>query len=220
MSLIWNYESPSCGAHGGGSTADTQNGGATLVAHRADVDFSLVRLNSTPSAAYDVVFAGWDANGAAPAGSIGIHHPSGWVKAVTQNTHTLTTVDSCILAGATATHWQTGPYAQGTTEGGSSGSALLIPSNAPGGTGNRVIGTLSGGGAACSGSVPNSQTDCYGKLSVAFDGPNASQRLSDWLAPVSDVIFDNGFEVAGALLQRDTVLTMPSAVRAAVRPQH
>jgi hypothetical protein len=215
MSLIWNYESPSCGAHGGGSTADTQNGGATLVAHRADVDFSLVRLNSTPSSAFDVAYAGWDANGVAQAGSIGIHHPSGWVKAITQNTHTLTTIDSCILAGTTDTHWQTGPYAQGTTEGGSSGSALLIPANAPGGLGGRVIGTLSGGGAACSGNVPNSLTDCYGKLSVAFDGPSASTRLSDWLAPLSDVIFANGFDPAAAALQ-GTVLTMPSALRPAV----
>ncbi|MEO7432636.1 MAG: hypothetical protein ABIR62_11570 [Dokdonella sp.] len=219
MSLIWNYESSTCGAHGGGSTADTQNGGATLVAHRADVDFALVRLNSMPSSAFDVAYAGWDANGTATAGSIGVHHPSGWVKAITQNTHTLTTVNNCIGTGgsSTATHWKTGPYAQGTTEGGSSGSALLIPSNAPGGIGGRVIGMLSGGGAACSGNVPNTLTDCYGKFSVAFDGASASQRLSDWLAAASDTIFRNGFELAGAATTAEppAVRSVPSAVRPA-----
>ncbi|MEO7431853.1 MAG: hypothetical protein ABIR62_07480 [Dokdonella sp.] len=219
MSLIWNYESPTCGAHGGGSTADTQNGGATLVAHRADVDFSLVRLNSMPSSAFNVAYAGWDANGTATAGSIGIHHPSGWVKAITQNTHTLTTINNCIGTGggSTATHWKTGPYAQGTTEGGSSGSALLIPSNAPGGGGGRVIGMLSGGGAACSGSVPNTLTDCYGKFSVAFDGSSASQRLSDWLAATSDTIFRNGFEGATAATTAEpaSVRSVPSVVRPA-----
>ena len=69
MSLIWNYQSPTCGAHGGGSTADTQNGGATLLAHRADVDFSLVRLNSQPSSAFQVAYAGWYAGSAVAAGS-------------------------------------------------------------------------------------------------------------------------------------------------------
>jgi hypothetical protein len=213
MSLIWNYQSPTCGAHGGGSTADTQNGGATLVAHRTDVDFSLVRLNSTPSSAYNVVYAGWDANGAAVQGSIGIHHPSGWVKAITQNTHTLTTINSCIGTGGSGTHWQTGPYAQGTTEGGSSGSAILIPAGDASGSGGRVIGTLSGGGAACNGSVPNNQPDCYGKLSVAFNGPTPAQRLSDWLAPATDTIFQNGFDPATAVQAQ--ILTMPSATRPA-----
>lgn len=214
MSLIWNYESPTCGAHGGGSTADTQNGGALLVAHRADVDFSLVKLNSAPASAFDVIYAGWVASNDVPHGSIGLHHPSGWVKAITQNTHTLTTIDNCIGTGggSTNTHWQTGPYAMGTTEGGSSGSAILIPAGDPSGYGNRVVGTLSGGGAACSGSVPNNQPDCYGKLSVAFDGPIPSQRLRDWLAPTTDIIFRNGFDPL-AVIDLATATGAPSATR-------
>jgi V8-like Glu-specific endopeptidase len=216
MSLIWNYESPTCGQHGGGSDVDTQNGGATLVANRADADFSLVRLNSTPSAGFDVVYAGWVASTDVPLGSIGIHHPSGWMKAITQNTHTLTTINNCIGTGggSTNTHWQTGPYAQGTTEGGSSGSALLIPAGDPSGYGNRVIGMLSGGGAACSGSVPNNQPDCYGKFSVAWDGASSSVRLRDWLAPgPSDRIFANGFE-SGAV-QLDEPVSAPTVTRPA-----
>jgi len=180
MSLIWNYEAPTCGQHGGGSTADTQNGGATLIAHRTDVDFSLVRLNSTPPTEYDVFYAGWDASGDVPDGSIGIHHPSGWVKAITENLITPTTVNSCIGTGGSQTHWRVGPYEQGTTEGGSSGSAIFVPSGDSTGHQNLITGTLSGGTAFCD--VPQG-TDCYGKTAVAWDGSSAAQRLSDWLDP-------------------------------------
>ena len=180
MSLIWNYESPSCGQHGGGSTADTQNGGATLISHRTDVDFSLVRLNSTPPTDYNVYYAGWDATGDIPDGSIGIHHPSGWVKAITENLNPLTTINSCIGSGGSQTHWKTGPYSQGTTEGGSSGSAIFVPSGDSTGHDNLITGTLSGGTAFCD--VPQG-TDCYGKTSVAWDGTSATTRLHDWLDP-------------------------------------
>jgi lysyl endopeptidase len=208
MSLIWNYESPGCGQHGGGSTAQTQNGGATLRSHRADVDVALVELNSLPPTAYGVFYAGWDASGVAPAGSIGIHHPSGWVKAITEDDNGLTTMNSCIGSGGSSSHWRTGePYAQGTTEGGSSGSAIVVPFGDASGHQNLIIGTLSGGSAACSGSVPNSGYDCYGKFSVAWDGSSASTRLRDWLDPqasgattlpgidpTGDSIFSDGFD--------------------------
>ncbi|HET6545496.1 MAG TPA: hypothetical protein VFG55_01970 [Rhodanobacteraceae bacterium] len=183
MSLIWNYQSPTCGQHGGGSTADSQTGGATLRAHRTDVDFSLVELNQTPPADYHVYYAGWDATGNVPGGSIGIHHPRGWVKAITETAHPLTTMNSCIGSGSN-THWRTGaPYSQGTTEGGSSGSAIFVPAGDTTGHDNLVIGTLSGGSAACNGSLPNSGYDCYGKLSVAWNGSSSASRLRDWLDP-------------------------------------
>ena len=208
MSLIWNYQSPSCGQHGGGSTSQTQAGGATLRAHRADVDVALVELNNLPPTAYGVYYAGWDASGVVPAGSIGIHHPSGWVKAITEDNNGLTTMNSCIGSGS-STHWRTGaPYAQGTTEGGSSGSAIVVPSGDATGHQNLIIGTLSGGSALCAGSVPNSGYDCYGKFSVAWEGSSAATRLKDWLDPQAsgattlpgidpdgaDLIFASGFE--------------------------
>jgi hypothetical protein len=206
MSLIWNYESPACGQHGGGSTADTQNGGAQLIAHRTDVDFSLVKLNSTPPTAYGVYYAGWDATGNVPSGSNGIHHPSGWVKAINQNLHAPTTINSCIGSGGSQTHWNIGPYSQGTTEGGSSGSAVFVPSGDSTGHQKLIFGTLSGGTAFCD--VPQG-TDCYGKTFVAWNGSSAPQRLHDWLDPGNtgattlqgidpavgnDTIFADGFD--------------------------
>ena len=185
MTLFWNYQSPSCGQHGGANQYDnTQTGGATLLAQRADVDFSLVKLNSTPPEEFNVYYAGWDASGDQPAGSIGIHHPSGWVKAITEDNNGISTMNSCIRSGSIDSHWRTGqPYSQGTTEGGSSGSMLLVPSGDPTGHDRLVTGILSGGSADCSGSVPNSGYDCYGKVSVAWDGLAADSRLKDWLDP-------------------------------------
>ncbi len=204
MTLYWNYQSAVCGDHGGGSLSQNQTGGATYRASRSDVDFSLVELNSKPPSSYNVYYAGWDSSGAVANGSIGIHHPSGYVKAITENTHALVTIDSCISAG-TNTHWETGPYSQGTTEGGSSGSAIFVPSGDATGHQNLITGTLSGGGAACSGSVPNALTDCYGKLAVAWTGgASSARRLQPWLDPNTtsvttmtggqDVIFFNGLE--------------------------
>jgi hypothetical protein len=187
MVVYWNYQSTQCNAlaaPAGGFLADDQHG-ATLRATRADVDFTLVELAGTPDTAWNLYYAGWDASGTPPGGTIGIHHPSGDVKKITAGPAP-TTMDSCIATTTTAdTHWMTGPYTQGTTEGGSSGSGLFAVAG-NGGIARHLIGTLSGGTAACSDTAPgqpNDGFDCYGKLSVAWNGASASSRLRDWLDP-------------------------------------
>lgn len=189
MVVYWNYQSQQCNAvvpPPGGFFNDDQHG-ATLRATRADADFSLVQLTQTPDASWDVYFAGWDASGAAPSGTIGLHHPSGDVKKVTAGPAPGTT-DNCIGTGgsSTDTHWDTGPYTHGTTEGGSSGSGLFATSTTGGGRARLLIGTLSGGFAACDASdptQPNDETDCYGKLAAAWNGSSAATRVRDWLDP-------------------------------------
>ncbi|MEI2678854.1 MAG: hypothetical protein V9G29_13895 [Burkholderiaceae bacterium] len=210
MTFYWNYQSTQCATNTGASMAQNQSG-ATLRMTRANVDTTLVQLTSVPAAEFNVFYSGWDATGTTPAGTIGIHHPSGDVKKITEDANGISTMNNCIGTGGgtTNTHWRTGaPYTQGTTEGGSSGSGIWIPAGDASGGGRLVIGVLSGGTAQCSGSVPNSGYDCYGKLSVAFTGSNASQRLKDWLDPNNsgvlrvqgsdgagnDTIFKNGFE--------------------------
>jgi len=183
--VYWNYQSTRCGtlaAPASGFFSDDQHG-AALRATRADVDFTLLELNQAPDQAWNVYYAGWDASGVVPSGTIGIHHPSGDVKKITSGPVPGTSA-SCIAENPTAaaTHWVTGPYLQGTTEGGSSGSGLFVPAGAAS-TARRLIGTLSGGGAECSGSQPNADTDCYGKFAVAWNGPSAASRLRDWLDP-------------------------------------
>lgn len=186
MVLYWNYQSTRCGvlaAPAEGYFNDDQHG-AVLRATRADVDISLVELNQAPLADWQVYYAGWDARGATPSGTVGLHHPSGDVKKITTGPAP-SVIASCTSDTPTAanTHWRTGPYTQGTTEGGSSGSALFIRLGDDGA--KRVIGTLSGGDAACQGAQPNAETDCYGRVATAWNGASAAARLRDWLDPTN-----------------------------------
>jgi hypothetical protein len=189
MVIYWNYQSTQCAAlaaPAGGFLADDLHG-ATLRASRADADFSLVELTQSPQTAWNPYYAGWDASGTVPSGTIGLHHPSGDVKKITAGPAPATT-SNCIASGTTSsTHWLTGPYSQGTTEGGSSGSGLFAPA-ADGSHAKLLIGTLSGGGAACSSispGQPNSENDCYGKFAAAWNGASSSTRLRDWLDPAN-----------------------------------
>ena len=185
MRLYWNYQSTSCASTTGYSFLQNQTG-ATLRATRADADFTLVELNQNPDPAWNLFYAGWDATGIAPATTIGLHHPSGDVAKVTLGPAP-SEGNNCIGTGGGSvnTHWFTGPYEQGTTEGGSSGSGVWIPAGDSSGAGRRLIGVLSGGTALCAGTLPDNGYDCYGKFSAGWNGPAASSRLRDWLDPAS-----------------------------------
>lgn len=184
MVLYWNYQSTQCAVlapPAGGYFGDNQTG-ATLRATREDVDVSLVELHQAPLPEWKVYYAGWDATGAFPAGTAGLHHPSGDVKKITFGPMPSPTVNCIVDAPPVSdTHWLAGPYSEGATEGGSSGSALFA---LVGNSGQkRVLGTLSGGDAACIGTQPNGATDCYGRLSSAWNGASPAARLRDWLDP-------------------------------------
>lgn len=182
--VYWNYESPTCGQLAGGSLSDNTSG-ATFRASDSQNDMTLIELNSTPAASYNVYYAGWDARTSTqPQGSVGIHHPNTDEKAISFNDDPLTTVNSCIGTGGSNTHWEVDNWEQGTTEPGSSGSALFDPAT------KRLVGYLSGGLASCSNP---SGYDCYGKISVGW-----SRGLSTWLDPSSTgVRFIDGLEPTG-----------------------
>ena len=171
--VYWNYESPVCGLLDGGSLADNQTG-SIYRAGRQDNDFCLVELEEDPDPSFNVYFAGFDARtSTVPQASVGIHHPQGDEKAITFNDDALTTGNGCIGTGGVNSHWWIDDYEQGTTEVGSSGSGLWDPAT------HLVVGYLSGGEASCS----NLSYDCYGKMSVGWDGASADSRLKDWLDP-------------------------------------
>lgn len=202
--VYWNYQSTRCGsiaAPSGGFFADDQHG-ASLRATRADTDFTLVEFTGTADPDWNLYYAGWDASGAVPDGTVGIHHPSGDVKKITAGPRP-STIDGCIFStNGSATHWRTGPYSQGTTESGSSGSGLFIAAGS-GASDRRLIGTLSGGSALCSDispSQPNDGYDCYGKLSLGWNGSSAATRLRDWLDPA-----DTGATSAAGIDQNATM---------------
>jgi len=119
-----------------------------------------------------VYYAGWDRSGAATTGCVGIHHPNADGKCISFSSNPLTTVNTCIGSGGSATHWQV-TWTSGVTEPGSSGSGIWNTNT------HLLLGTLSGGGSACGSQF---SPDCYGKFSVAWgSGTSAASRLRDWL---------------------------------------
>jgi len=174
--VYWNFQSPTCGQHDGGSLAQNQSG-ATFRATRADVDFTLIELDEVPDTSFNVYYSGWDRTNAASPGAVGIHHPNGDEKSISFANSTLLTVDSCIGNG-NSTHWEV-TWNSGVTEPGSSGSGIWNPNT------HLLVGFLSGGDSACS--TPN-DPDCYGKFSVAWSGNTASSRLRDWLDPANTAV--------------------------------
>jgi len=181
--VYWRFERPNCGS---GIPDDTQTTSGAIVL--ADVDGSpgggirssdhlLLELLENPADSYDVYFAGWDATGAIPQTITGIHHPSGDAKKISMENDPLTStayLNSSI--DPNQSHWRVEDWDSGTTEGGSSGSAIYDNVT------QRIVGLLSGGFAACG----NNSDDWYGKFSYAWTNngtTDPSERLMDWLDP-------------------------------------
>jgi subtilisin-like proprotein convertase family protein len=169
----WNYESPSCGMLGGGSLSDNQSG-SVFRAGRDGNDVCLIELDDFPDPASNVHYSGWDARGSTvPQGSFSAHHPAGDEKMITLNDDPLSLTSNCAQGGPSDTHWLVADYEVGTTEGGSSGSAIWDPAT------HQVVGFLTGGGAPCTSPI----NDCYGRMSEVWDGSSSDSRLRDWLDP-------------------------------------
>ena len=149
------------------------NGGATLLHATATTDTSFLRLNSPPPAG--AVFAGSYFGGVPLQSSVaGVHHPEGDLQKVSQGTvrlYSTCTSSTCQSSTSDNGTFITTAWQEGTTEQGSSGSALFL------GIGNRryVSGQLLGGSASCSN--PGG-LDQYGR----FDQPYRA-TLRQWLNP-------------------------------------
>lgn len=180
---FWNFQSAACGTHGPGPLTDTQTG-ATLRANSAPSDFVLFELDAMPDAAFNVFYAGWDASGVAPPGTVCIHHPSADVKAISfGNTPPLSTAYLSDVPDPAGNHWRVawdvlGPNGEtAITEPGSSGSCIFASDT------GRCIGQLHGGPSFCGATAPD-LNDFYGKLSVSWTGGGTpASRLQDWLDP-------------------------------------
>ncbi len=171
--VYWNFQSPSCGQHGGGSLAQHQTGSYFRAAYAAS-DFTLVQLDDQPAEAFDVVFAGWDRSTADPTSAVAVHHPNCDEKSISFEYQPCTTTSYLgTSVPGDGTHIRVADWDLGTTEPGSSGSPLF---NQEG----RVVGQLHGGYAACG----NDLSDWYGRFSRSWTGGGSnSTRLSNWLDP-------------------------------------
>lgn len=173
VNTYWFFERESCGGPDP-TSVNQQSGGAQLVETGEGTDYTLMELNDTPPAG--AIYAGWTtASPGVGSETTGIHHPSGDLKKISFGT-----VDgySSYLGSennSDANYIRMLWTISGTTEGGSSGSALFNPSR-------QVVGTLTGGYAGCSGSQDNGEPDWYGR----FDYTHAC--ISDEIggSPVAD----------------------------------
>ena len=171
--VYWNFESPACGQHGGGSLTEFTSG-AVLRATWSNTDFTLLELDEAPDVAFGVKYAGWNRAEAPPTSATCIHHPDSDEKSISFETAAVQ--PASYLATATpgnGTHLRVVDWDLGTTEPGSSGSPLFDQDHL-------VVGQLHGGYAACG----NNESDWYGRLHLSWEGGGtADTRLSDWLDP-------------------------------------
>ena len=166
----WNYQTAQCGGSRNGGLSQFTTG-ATFLAGSARSDFTLVKLNSNPNAAWNVTYAGWDRSGTDASQAIAIHHPNTDAKSISfeNDPTTVTTYLEESIPGD-GPHIRITDWDKGTTEPGSSGSPLFNQDH-------RIIGQLHGGYASCS-----SQTsDWYGRFHTSWDGSSAANRLKDHL---------------------------------------
>lgn len=178
----WRSPNPSCS-----TTASSPNGsfdqtvsGAILRMNSDESDTELVEITDTSffNGNPDVVFAGWNrSKTTVPVINFGIHHPSGDIQKVCREDDGAYRANVNFSPNPQTKMWYIDQWELGVTEPGSSGSPLF---NELG----QIIGVLSGGSAACSGTSNNGGFDYYGRFGVAWDfGSSASSRLQDWLDP-------------------------------------
>lgn len=173
VNTYWFFERESCGGPDP-TSVNQQSGGAQLVETGEGTDYTLMELNDTPPSG--VTYAGWTtASPGVGSETTGIHHPSGDLKMISFGT-----VDGYSSYGGSGNNSDANYIRMlwtisGTTEGGSSGSAIFNPNR-------EVVGTLTGGAAGCEGSQDNGKPDWYGR----FDYTHAC--ISDEIggSPVAD----------------------------------
>ncbi|MDR0941612.1 MAG: T9SS type A sorting domain-containing protein, partial [Bacteroidales bacterium] len=176
--FYFKYEYPDCNNIGSPPT-NFNISGSELIATGKDkrLDFTLVRMSQTPPASFNVYYSGWDIDSPHSAGGSCIHHPSGTPKRLAISDENIQT--SSFTGSNTNfirnSHWRVPEWSQGTTEGGSSGSALLNASK-------QIIGTLTGGQSSCE----NPINDYFSKFSFAWDYYTEPQyQLKTWLDPIN-----------------------------------
>ena len=175
----WFFRAASCNsspvfdAH-----AARMRGGAQLLFSSNRLDTSLLQLNSQPPA--DVVYAGsYFGPDATPGVAVeGVHHPSGdlqkmsigSIRGYTNCSFGSNGSAQCLDAGVSDGAMFRVSWRQGTTEGGSSGSAIFVQAN---NDVRYVVGALSSGSASCQNP---SGTDAYGRFELSF-----ADGIRNWL---------------------------------------
>lgn len=149
--------------------------GATSLAYETSIDMALMRLNQTPPKDYRPYLAGWDISESQYGPLKCIQHPYGdFAKISSSNNNP---VKSYITFDRDKflyqSFWKVARWHKGTTQAGSSGSALLNPEN-------KIIGTLTGGSSNCSSPI----NDYFSQISEQYSHfTEPDKSLKSWLDP-------------------------------------
>lgn len=183
--FVFNYENQGC--QPGILNDDQALSGATLVARSPGLDYALLKLNEQPPKQFNPYYAGWDSRDNTPAGGTCIHHAGGGHKQIAIDYHPLSTA-TFNQSFAPNSSWKVNTWDIGTTEPGSSGSALFNPQH-------RIIGTLTGGYSSCMASG----SDFFSKFSLAWNTPTkAESPLKAWLDKANtNAAFMDGYDPYG-----------------------
>jgi len=195
--FYWEYEYPSCDNTGVEPILHSTLG-ATLLTNTvndASSDFALLLLIQDPINVMGIqpYYLGWDRTGNAGTGGIGIHHPSGDVKKISQYTMSPISQDD---------YWKIN-WITGIAESGSSGSPLINNQH-------HLIGQCRGGSGYCTNYQANYEV--YGKFSVSWSGNGDSnsykyRNLQPWLDTSNTGILILDGIGCGVNLKNQTVTT-------------
>ena len=211
--FYFKYEYADCSGEGSPPASFSISGSELLAAGKNNhIDFALLKMAYTPPETFNVYYSGWDVNAAQSKGESCIHHPTGTAKrlALCDVPLQTETFEGSGTNFITKSHWLISEWSRGTTEGGSSGSALLNPNKL-------IIGTLTGGESTCA----NPKNDYFQKLSYAWDYDSGeSYQLKAWLDPIHsgattcDGFFPHGYYESSNILLTDSITTLNFGAKA------
>ncbi|MCP4553377.1 MAG: T9SS type A sorting domain-containing protein [Bacteroidetes bacterium] len=180
--FYFNYETSNCENPNQEPTPNTMTGSQLLAKASLSQgsEFKLLLLNNDVPPAFNPYFSGWDRRDQTSQSGVSIHHPNGDIKKI--STYRQPLISSIYKGGIEDPNgkfwkviWAETVNGHGVTEVGSSGSPIF---NSEG----RLIGSLSGGWAECSGLT---LSDYYGKFSYSWESNGTSDdlQLKAWLDP-------------------------------------
>jgi len=181
LKVKFNYEYLDCGgttsvnSHNRTGVIELSNSDDSASQGFSGSDFLIVEVEDPIISTWNPFYAGFNATGVTGHSGVGIHHPAGDRKKISNYTSPLIST----YVGAPGSHWRVvwvpTETDHGVTEGGSSGSPIFDENH-------HIVGTLSSGASACSvggaggGTGPN-QPDYYGKMSYHWNGSNPISEL-------------------------------------------